>query len=92
VTLGRQRVGTRHNAPADVGDETGPDSVVTKPQHLAYLSGSFDALEHAVDAIGDARLPVHTSPISPFQAGSATSAAPAVQSRSKTVLLMASTI
>ena len=58
--------------PADAGDETGPDSVVTKAQHVAYLRGSFDALERAARAIGDASIPVGSSPISPFQGGTAT--------------------
>src|SRR6476661_4629823 len=53
--------------PSDAGDEEGPDSVVTKAQHVAYLEGSFDALDKAIDAIGDGRIPVKTSPISPFQ-------------------------
>ena len=59
-------------APAHAGDEQGPDSVVTKAQHIAYLMKSFDALATAMDAIGDAKIPVKTSPISPFQAGTAT--------------------
>ena len=58
--------------PSDAGDEAGPDSVVTKAQHLAYLRASFDALERAVDAIGDSRIPVRSSPISPFQGNTAT--------------------
>ena len=58
--------------PADAGDEAGPDSVHTKPQHLAYLAGSFDALDRAAAAIGDRSVPVTSSPISPFQGGSAT--------------------
>lgn len=58
--------------PADAGDEQGPDSVVTKTQHIAYLRGSFDALERAARAIGDAGIPVTSSPISPLQGGSAT--------------------
>ena len=58
--------------PPDAGDELGPDSVVTKAQHVAYLEGSFDALDKAIDAIGDRRVPVVSSPISPFQAGTAT--------------------
>ena len=58
--------------PADAGDETGPDSVVTKAQHVTYLRGSFDALERAARAIGDASIPVGSSPISPFQGGTAT--------------------
>ena len=60
------------SAPADAGDEQGPDSVITKAQHVAYLERSFDALAKAIDAIGDARIPVKTSPISPFQGGTAT--------------------
>ena len=58
--------------PADAGDEQGPDSVVTKAQHLAYLRGSFDALERAARAIGDETIPVGSSPISPMQGGTAT--------------------
>jgi uncharacterized damage-inducible protein DinB len=58
--------------PADVGDEEGPDSVVTKAQHLTYLNKSFDALEKAIDAIGDSRIGVRPSPISPFQGNTAT--------------------
>lgn len=58
--------------PADAGDEQGPDSIVTKAQHLAYLRGSFDALERAARAIGDAKIPVGSSPISPLQGGTAT--------------------
>jgi hypothetical protein len=46
--------------------------VVTKQQHIAYVEHSFDALAKAVDAIGDSRIPVRSSPISPFQGGSAT--------------------
>jgi uncharacterized damage-inducible protein DinB len=60
------------SAPADAGDEQGPDSVVTKTQHIAYLERSFDTLEKAIDAIGDGRIPVKSSPISPFQGGTAT--------------------
>jgi uncharacterized damage-inducible protein DinB len=60
------------SAPADAGDEEGPDSVVTKTQHIAYLERSFDTLEKAIDAIGDGRIPVKSSPISPFQGGTAT--------------------
>ena len=58
--------------PNDAGDEEGPDSVVTKQQHIAYVDRSFDALERAVDAIGNSSIPVHSSPISPFQGRSAT--------------------
>ena len=58
--------------PAHAGDEQGPDSVITKQQHIAYLKGSFLAIEKAIDAIGDRRVPVVSSPISPFQGGTAT--------------------
>jgi uncharacterized damage-inducible protein DinB len=58
--------------PADAGDEMGPDSVVTKAQHIAYLRGSYDALERAAKAIGNERIPVKSSPISPLQGGTAT--------------------
>jgi hypothetical protein len=58
--------------PSDAGDEEGPDSVVTKAQHVAYLNRSFDALGKAVDAIGDSRIGVRSSPISPFQGNTAT--------------------
>lgn len=58
--------------PAGAGDEDGPDSVVTKQQHIAYLTGSFEALVRAIDAIGDRRIPVRSSPISPFQGGTET--------------------
>jgi len=58
--------------PADAGDEAGPDTVLTKEQHITYLKGSFDALEKAIDAIGNRRIPVRSSPISPFQGTSAT--------------------
>lgn len=58
--------------PADAGDEAGPDSVITKQQHIAYVTRSFDALERAIEAIGDDHIPVRSSPISPFQGTSAT--------------------
>ena len=58
--------------PQDAGDEAGPDSVVTKAQHLAYLHGSYAALERAIDAIPNTRMPVRTSPISPLQGETAT--------------------
>jgi uncharacterized damage-inducible protein DinB len=58
--------------PTDAGDEQGPDSVVTKAQHVAYLRASYDALERAARAIGDTRIPVGSSPISPFPRGTAT--------------------
>ncbi len=58
--------------PPDAGNEVGPDSVVTKPQLMAYLRGSYDALERAARAVGDAHVRVTSSPISPMQGGSET--------------------
>lgn len=58
--------------PPDAGDEQGPDSVVTKAQHVAYLRASYDALERAAQGIGDAHIPVGSSPISPFRQNAAT--------------------
>lgn len=58
--------------PADAGDEQGPDSVVTKAQHIAYLRGSYAALERAASAVGDRTIKVASSPISPLQGESAT--------------------
>lgn len=66
--------------PADAGDEVGPDSVVTKAQILAYMKGSFDLLERAARAYGDTRIPVRSSPISPFQGRSVTRLALIVES------------
>jgi hypothetical protein len=56
-----------HEPPFDAGDEVGPDSVVTKPSILAYVNGSFDALERAVEAIGNKSVPLTASPISPLR-------------------------
>jgi hypothetical protein len=61
--------------PSDAGDEMGPDSVVTKPAILAYVNGSFDALERAVEAIGDRSVSVIASPISPLRGQSLSRAA-----------------
>ena len=61
--------------PRDAGDEQGPDSVVTKEQHIAYLRGSYDAVERAAKAIGDQSVPVISSPISPLQGSSPTRSA-----------------
>ena len=46
--------------------------ILRQEQHIAYLERSFDGLAQAIDAIGDGRVPVNTSPISPFQGGTAT--------------------
>jgi hypothetical protein len=53
--------------PADAGDEMGPDTVRTKAEILDYLKGSFTHLSRAIEAIGQANVPVNPSPISPFK-------------------------
>jgi uncharacterized damage-inducible protein DinB len=54
--------------PADAGDELGPEAVRTKAEILNYLNGSFAHLASALDAIGDAKIGVRASPISPLPA------------------------
>jgi len=61
--------------PADAGDEMGPDALVTKPDIIIYLKSSFAALYKAVGAIGDDRVGVRSSPISPLQAETETRSA-----------------
>jgi hypothetical protein len=58
--------------PADAGDELGPEAIRTKAEIIDYLHGSFTHLEKAVDAIGDERLAVKSSPISPLSANTVT--------------------
>lgn len=58
--------------PADAGDEAGPDSVVSKPQILAYTRASFAELRRAVDRVGAPGASARTSPISPLQGDRAT--------------------
>src|SRR5215469_17327415 len=53
--------------PAEAGDELGPESVRTKAEILTYLKASFVHLEKAVQAIGQANIPVNASPISPLK-------------------------
>jgi len=53
-------------APADAGDEVGPEAVRTKAEILAYLDDSFAHLGRAIAAIGDQGIAVKTSPISPL--------------------------
>jgi uncharacterized damage-inducible protein DinB len=53
--------------PPDAGDESGPETVRTKEEVLAYLSGSFAALDRAIAAMGDPAVPVRSSPISPLR-------------------------
>lgn len=52
---------------ADDGDELGPENLRTKAEILTYLKGSFAHLDKAIEAIGQANIPVHTSPISPLK-------------------------
>lgn len=66
--------------PVDSGDEMGPDTIRTKAEILAYLKGSFVHLEKAVEAIGDSRIPVNASPISPLKRGEVTRTALIVES------------
>lgn len=65
--------------PAEAGDETGPESVRTKADVLRYAKESFAHLMKAVQAIGDQRIAVKSSPISPLQGNSATRLALAVE-------------
>jgi uncharacterized damage-inducible protein DinB len=53
--------------PPDAGDESGPASVYTKEDVLAYLSGSFAALDSAIAAVGDPAVPLKNSAISPLR-------------------------
>jgi DinB superfamily len=65
--------------PADAGDETGPEAIRTKEEILAYLDGSFVRLGEAIDAIGNAKVAVKSSPISPLPAAQTTRLALAVE-------------
>jgi len=58
--------------PADAGDETGPDTVRTKEEIIEYLRTSFAHLGKAIDAIGDKKTAVRSSPISPLPATAVT--------------------
>jgi uncharacterized damage-inducible protein DinB len=58
--------------PAEAGDELGPENVRTKAEILTYLKGSFVHLDKAVEAIGQANIPVNASPISPLRRGEVT--------------------
>jgi uncharacterized damage-inducible protein DinB len=58
--------------PADAGDELGPEAIRTKAELIEYLNGSFAHLQKAVDAIGDKKLAVKSSPISPLSANTVT--------------------
>jgi uncharacterized damage-inducible protein DinB len=58
--------------PADAGDELGPEVIRTKAEIIDYLNGSFAHLQVAVDALGDDKLAVKSSPISPLSANTVT--------------------
>jgi len=58
--------------PADAEDEKGPDSIHTKEEIVNYLKESFAHLQKALDVLDEKTPGVKTSPISPFQNGSAT--------------------
>jgi uncharacterized damage-inducible protein DinB len=58
--------------PADAGDELGPEAIRTKAEIIDYLNGSFAHLQTAVDALGDDKLAVKSSPISPLSANTVT--------------------
>jgi uncharacterized damage-inducible protein DinB len=59
-------------APAEAGDEVGPETVRTKAEILTYLKDSFAHLDKANEAIGEANRPVNASPISPLKKGEVT--------------------
>jgi hypothetical protein len=63
------------DAPADAGDELGPEAVRTKDEILNYLKGSFAYLNKAVDAIGQKNASVNPSPISPLKKSEVTRSA-----------------
>jgi uncharacterized damage-inducible protein DinB len=66
--------------PADAGDELGPETVRTKAEILNYLKGSFAYLDRATEAIGQNRVPVKSSPISPLKSTEVTRMALVVES------------
>jgi uncharacterized damage-inducible protein DinB len=59
-------------APANAGDEVGPETVRTKAEILDYLNASFAHLGKAIDAIDDKNATVKSSPISPMKGTEAT--------------------
>jgi uncharacterized damage-inducible protein DinB len=58
--------------PPDAGDELGPETVRTKAEIVSYLNDSFAHLDHALAAVGDNRVRVRSSPISPLPAAATT--------------------
>jgi len=67
-------------APADAGDEVGPEVIRTKAEILTYLKSSFSHLDKAIEAIGQTSVPVNPSPISPLRKGEVTRSALVVES------------
>jgi uncharacterized damage-inducible protein DinB len=67
-------------APADAGDEAGPETIRTKAEILDYLNRSFTHLAKAINAIGDQNAAVKPSPISPLPAAATTRLALTVES------------
>ena len=59
-------------SPADVGDETGPDSLRTKADVIQYVRDSFAYLHRAVATIDDKNMVIDSPPISPMPKGTAT--------------------
>jgi hypothetical protein len=68
--LGAAILGER--PPADVGDETGPDSLRTKADVIQYVKDSFAYLHRAVAIIDDKNMVIDSPPISPMPKGMAT--------------------
>jgi uncharacterized damage-inducible protein DinB len=58
--------------PPDAGDELGPETVRTKAEIVSYLNDSFARLDHALAAVGDNKVRVRSSPISPLPAAATT--------------------
>lgn len=65
--------------PVDAGDETGPENVRTKAEILEYLNASFAHLEKATDLLGDTRVVVKATPISPLKGATVTRSALVVE-------------
>jgi uncharacterized damage-inducible protein DinB len=65
--------------PVDAGDETGPENVRTKAEILEYLNASFAHLEKATDLLGDTRVGVKATPISPLKGATVTRSALVVE-------------
>lgn len=58
--------------PVDAGDEMGPESIHTKAEIMSYLKDSFAHLHSALAVIDEKNPRTKSSPISPFQGGTAT--------------------